>query len=120
MRDHLDSNDNGTLLYVGGGVSNPLYNKILKNCGANVFIITQDKKSFTDIFHDKLLAGVSKLENVIKKEETKGVEIKISNISYGYDNSELIELLMARGKAFKNADFKKIQSLENKFSELIG
>ena len=79
----------------------------------------QANESFTDIFHDKLLAAVDKLEKVFSKEEAKDVEIKISNISYGHDNGELIELLMKRGNAFKDADFKKIQNLENNIFELI-
>ena len=46
-------------------------------------------------------------------------EIKISHIAYAFDNKELLEILMARGKIIMAGRFEKLEKINKKIAELM-
>jgi hypothetical protein len=64
---------------------------------------------------DEICTRLNKLPSVINDEK----EIRIAHISFAYDNKELIQLLMKRGKIIIAGKFTKLKEINLKIDELI-
>jgi hypothetical protein len=69
---------------------------------------------------EELLTKNHKGEGIEKRSEIKkqGIDIKIADIAFAYDNAELIKLLRTRGQHIVNQRFDKQKEVEQEISDL--
>ena len=73
---------------------------------------SKENQSFKDFFISEIEEKLKETPVVFKEDHYKQEEAEIATISFAYNNSEILKLLIDRGSALASGNFDKIKEIE--------